>query len=149
MKRIEGITYVSFIILSCVFCGCSQDDDNYESDMYTLAEMGTRLGDPEPAVNNVVIPETVTSYHTYDITLSYSEGVTTSSYVAEVYVRIYRDKNIPSVDLVNYYCIDPTFTVDEAWMQPRVNAPGYILSFKGKDFSGIENTGVLENHVFF
>ena len=32
-----------------ILCGCSQDDDNYESDMYTLAEMGTRLvgkGDP-------------------------------------------------------------------------------------------------------
>ncbi len=148
MKRIERITYVSFIILSCVLCGCSQDDDNYDSDMYTLAEMGTRMVEP-PAVNNVTIPDTVASYHTYDITLSYSEGIITSSYVAEVYVRIYRNKNIPSVDLVNYYCIDPTFTVDEAWMQPRVNAPGYILSFKGKDFSGIENTGVLENYVFF
>ena len=29
----------------CIFCACSQDDDMYDnSDMYTLAEMGTRLG---------------------------------------------------------------------------------------------------------
>ena len=149
MKKNYYLCIIFAIALVVLLVSCSQDDDYYDSDMYTLAEMGTRLGDPEPAVNNVVIPETVTSYHTYDITLSYSEGVTTSSYVAEVYVRIYRDKNIPSVDLVNYYCIDPTFTVDEAWMQPRLNAPGYILSFNGRDFSGIVNTGILENYVFF
>ena len=27
-----------------LLASCSQDDDNYDSDMYTLAEMGTRLG---------------------------------------------------------------------------------------------------------
>lgn len=28
-----------------IFCGCSQEDDGYDNaDMYTLAEMGTRLG---------------------------------------------------------------------------------------------------------
>lgn len=36
---------VAVTALFCVFCGCSQDDDYYDSDMYTLAEMGTRLGE--------------------------------------------------------------------------------------------------------
>ena len=31
-----------------LLASCSQDDDNYDSDMYTLAEMGTRLGGGDP-----------------------------------------------------------------------------------------------------
>ena len=32
-----------------LLASCSQEDDGYDNaDMYTLAEMGTRLGDPEP-----------------------------------------------------------------------------------------------------
>ena len=32
----------------CLLVSCSKDDDNYDSDMNTLAEMGTRLENPEP-----------------------------------------------------------------------------------------------------
>ena len=32
-----------------LLASCSHEDDGYDNaDMYTLAEMGTRLGDPEP-----------------------------------------------------------------------------------------------------
>jgi|GEM_PF-6169271 len=51
MKRISfcGIFATLFVTTTMVLlASCSQDDDYYESDMYTLAEMGTRLGDPEP-----------------------------------------------------------------------------------------------------
>ena len=44
MKKINVILMLAFTVLVCSLMGCSQDDDNYESDMYTLAEMGTRLG---------------------------------------------------------------------------------------------------------
>lgn len=36
---------VAITALFGIFCGCSQEDDGYDNaDMYTLAEMGTRLG---------------------------------------------------------------------------------------------------------
>ena len=44
-----GIFATLFVTTTIILlASCSQDDDYYESDMYTLAEMGTRLGgDPE------------------------------------------------------------------------------------------------------
>lgn len=55
---------VAVTALFCVFCGCSQDDDYYDSDMYTLAEMGTRLGegggDPGGGSGNVDEEFTIT-----------------------------------------------------------------------------------------
>jgi len=45
-NRFFCILFVATTIV--LLASCSQDDDNYDSDMYTLAEMGTRLGDPEP-----------------------------------------------------------------------------------------------------
>lgn len=54
------VTTTIFLLASC-----SQDDDNYDSDMYTMAEMGTRLGgkgDPynvNPPKNNYLVPSTI------------------------------------------------------------------------------------------
>ena len=40
-----GIFATVFVTTTIVLlASCSQDDDNYDSDMYTMAEMGTRLG---------------------------------------------------------------------------------------------------------
>ncbi len=52
MRKISnfcGIFAALFVTTTMVLlASCSQDDDNYDSDMYTLAEMGTRLvGDGE------------------------------------------------------------------------------------------------------
>ena len=48
MRKISnfcGIFATLFVTTTMVLlASCSQDDDYYESDMYTLAEMGTRLG---------------------------------------------------------------------------------------------------------
>lgn len=45
MKKINGMMVVVITALFGIFCGCSQEDDGYDNaDMYTLAEMGTRLG---------------------------------------------------------------------------------------------------------
>lgn len=153
--KLNLILLVSSIILTGLFCCCSQEDDYYKSDMYTMAEMGTRMGgkgdpggdNPTPPVNNVILSDT--TYHSYMITLSHQEGISSYSYDAEVYVMMYRKDSIPAVLLTGYSCAVPLCTVDEAWMQPRVNASGYTLSFKGMDRFGIVNTGVLENYVFF
>lgn len=45
MKTINGMLLVVITALFGILCGCSQEDDGYDNaDMYTLAEMGTRLG---------------------------------------------------------------------------------------------------------
>jgi hypothetical protein len=48
MRKISnfcGIFATLFVTTTIILlASCSQDDDNYDSDMYTLAEMGTRLG---------------------------------------------------------------------------------------------------------
>ena len=44
-----GIFATVFVTTTVVLlASCSQDDDNYDSDMYTMAEMGTRLGGGDP-----------------------------------------------------------------------------------------------------
>lgn len=50
MKTFNGIMMVALTAMFSVFCGCSQDEDDYNnSDMYTLAEeMGTRGGGGDP-----------------------------------------------------------------------------------------------------
>lgn len=52
MRKISnfcGIFATVFVTTTIVLlASCSQDDDNYESDMYTMAEMGTRLLRVEP-----------------------------------------------------------------------------------------------------
>ncbi|MDO4202749.1 MAG: hypothetical protein Q4D25_11685 [Bacteroidales bacterium] len=49
MKTINGMLVVVITALLGVLCGCSQEDDGYDSDMYTLAEeMGTRGGGGDP-----------------------------------------------------------------------------------------------------
>ena len=48
-KYFCGIFATVFVTTTmALLASCSQDDDYYESDMYTLAEMGTRLGGGDP-----------------------------------------------------------------------------------------------------
>lgn len=53
-----GIFATLFVTTTIILlASCSQDDDCYESDMYTLAEMETRSGGGDPG-NGPVTPET-------------------------------------------------------------------------------------------
>lgn len=64
MKKINVILMLAFTVLVCSLMGCSQsDDDYYESDMYTLAEMGTRLGGGgDPGNGEAPTPKPQTEY---------------------------------------------------------------------------------------
>ncbi len=148
MKTVNGCFLVSFIVLASIFYGCSQEEDDYDNtDMYTMAEeMGTRLVEPPP-VNNVTLSDTV--YNTYEITLSRRVGKTQYTYTANIDVMMYRRNNIPDVELRSYYCPASYCSVDEVWMQARQDGTGYLLYAKGRNGSGIEYTGFLENYVFF
>ena len=55
IKNFCGIFATLFVTTTMVLlASCSQDDDYYDSDMYTLAEMGTRLGgEPEIYDNGI------------------------------------------------------------------------------------------------
>ena len=53
MKTINGMLLVVITALFGILCGCSQEDDGYDNaDMYTLAEMGTRISDPTEGGGN-------------------------------------------------------------------------------------------------
>ena len=59
-----GIFATLFVTTTMVLlASCSQDDDYYESDMYTLAEMGTRLGGGgDPGNGEAPTPKPKTEY---------------------------------------------------------------------------------------
>ena len=67
MKTFNGIMMVTLTAMFFVFCGCSQDEDDYNnSDMYTLAEeMGTRGGGGDPG--GTVKKKKVVFLHTDEI----------------------------------------------------------------------------------
>ena len=67
MRKISkfcGIFATLFVTTTMVLLvSCSQDDDNYDSDMYTLAEMGTRLGGGgDPGNGEAPTPKPKTEY---------------------------------------------------------------------------------------
>ena len=96
-KNFCGIFATLFVTTTMVLlASCSQDDDNYDSDMYTLAEMGTRLGGgdpgnggydpnpPKPYFGNPVQAgvDTVTfdmEMHEMQVVVSWSNGYTGAS----------------------------------------------------------------------
>ena len=67
MKTFNGIMMVALTAMFYLFCGCSQDEDDYNnSDMYTLAEeMGTRGGGGDPV--GTVKKKKVVFLHTDEI----------------------------------------------------------------------------------
>ena len=94
MRKISnfcGIFATLFVTTTMVLLvSCSQDDDNYDSDMYTLAEMGTRLGggDPGgggPAPVNINVLDSVTEeniFYFYPDTVFNSSNFQHSPFVA-------------------------------------------------------------------
>lgn len=55
-----GIFATVFVTTTIILlASCSQDDDNYDSDMYTMAEMGTRLGGKGDPGGNDPTPPTL------------------------------------------------------------------------------------------
>ena len=66
-----GIFATLFVTTTMVLlASCSQDDDNYDSDMYTLAEMGTRLGGGDPGSGGTGGGNTPFIYPTIDEIMS-------------------------------------------------------------------------------
>lgn len=121
MKTFNGIMMVALTAIFSVFCGCSQDEDDYNnSDMYTLAEeMGTRGGGGDPGgemkkkkvyfrhpIGNTTPPSKTSNttnpildgeYDTSTLTLSFSnfEGS------ADIYIYTVQGHNMMDVTTTN------------------------------------------------
>ncbi len=129
MRKISnfcGIFATLFVTTTMVLlASCSQDDDNYDSDMYTLAEMGTRLsgGDPGgggPAPVNINVPDTViTEFHEFYFfpdSIFYSSGFQHSPFTAiepslyedeyfleeDIWIDFQKVNNVPTVTCFTY-----------------------------------------------
>lgn len=120
-----GIFATVFVTTTIVLlASCSQDDDNYDSDMYTMAEMGTRLGGGDPGGGGPIPPtpyngnpvqagtDTINveldSKDTIEVYISWSRGYTgISSPVSSISIGV---SFLPILwgDTINYSIISST-----------------------------------------
>ena len=174
-----GIFATLFVTTTIVLlASCSQDDDYYESDMYTLAEMGTRLGgsgDPGsggPAPVNINVPDTVITefqeFYFFPNSIFYSSDFQHSPFTAidpslysdnyveaDIWVDIQRINGTPEVSSFAYISSQPSFTVDDVFLAPdeTVTLPGrYILYATGNlledDGSTTPFTAFIPNRIY-
>lgn len=139
-KNFCGIFATLFVTTTMVLlASCSQDDDYYESDMYTLAEMGTRLsggdpggGGPAPVITHVdsitileemcFYPNTVfnSSDFQHSPFVAIDPSLYGTSYIeADVWAILKRVDNEPAVasflaypSVMVFYPTPPTYMVD-------------------------------------
>ena len=154
-----GIFATVFVTTTIILlASCSQDDDNYDSDMYTMAEMGTRLGGgdpggggPAPVITQVdSITETHEMYF-FPNEVFYSSGFQHSPFTAidpslysndfieaDVIVTLKRVNNQPTVtsfiyspSVISYGSyMNSTFTVTNVYLQPDgTPIPGRYLLY--------------------
>lgn len=155
-----GIFATLFVTTTIILlASCSQDDDYYESDMYTLAEMGTRggggdpgNGQPSPVITHV---DSITEFH---VMFFFTDDVFNSSdfqhspfvaidpslydkapnIEADIWVTIQRYDNQPIVTLFESAphiitdgpFIGHTFTVTDVSLQPDATPiPGRYILY--------------------
>ncbi len=128
----SGIFATAFVTTTLILlASCSQDDDYYDSEMYTLAEMGTRLaeegesGDPggnQPSTTTIyVTTEPVTEYH--ELYFYPSSVFNSSDFQHSPFVAI--DPFLYSILDNGIYCIEADVTV----RLKRVNNIPTVISF--------------------
>ena len=138
-----------------LLASCSQDDDNYDSDMYTLAEMGTRLsggdpggGGPAPVITHVdsitileemcFYPNTVfnSSDFQHSPFVAIDPSLYGTSYIeADVWAILKRVDNEPAVasflaypSVMVFYPTPPTYVYDSNFGYIPAAEPGRITS---------------------
>ena len=178
IKNYCGIFATLFVTTTMLtITSCSQDDDYYDSDMYTLAEMGTRLGggDPGsggPAPVNINVPDTVITefqeFYFFPNSIFYSSDFQHSPFTAidpslysdnyveaDIWVDIQRINGTTEVSSFAYISSQPSFTVDDVFLAPdeTVTLPGrYILYATGNlledDGSTTPFTAFIPNRIY-
>ena len=159
MRKISnfcGIFAALFVTTTMVLlASCSQDDDNYDSDMYTLAEMGTRLsggdpggGGPAPVITHVdsitileemcFYPNTVfnSSDFQHSPFVAIDPSLYGTSYIeADVWAILKRVDNEPAVasflaypSVMVFYPTPPTYVYDSNFGYIPAAEPGRITS---------------------
>ncbi len=151
-----GIFATLFVTTTMILlASCSQDDDNYDSDMYTLAEMGTRLsggdpggGGPAPVITHVdsitileemcFYPNTVfnSSDFQHSPFVAIDPSLYGTSYIeADVWAILKRVDNEPAVasflaypSVMVFYPTPPTYVYDSNFGYIPAAEPGRITS---------------------
>ena len=165
--------FVTTIII--LLASCSQDDDYYDnSEMYTLAEMGTRSGggdpggQPSPVITHVT--DSITELHEfyfYPDTVFYSSNFQHSPFTAidpslydssyvevDIWVDMQKENNRPTVTSFTYIASEPTFQVDNVEFRLLENSiPNkYILYATGNmlanDGSTVYYTAFIPNRIY-
>lgn len=178
IKNYCGIFATLFVTTTIILlASCSQDDDYYDSDMYTLAEMGTRLGGGDPGSGGpapvyINVPDTViTEFHEFYFfrnSLFYSSDFQHSPFTAidpslysgnyveaDIWVDIQRINGTPKVSSYIYISSESSFIVDDVFLAPdeTVTLPGrYILYATGNlledDGSTTPFTAFIPNRIY-
>ena len=168
-----GIFATVFVTTTIVLlASCSQDDDNYDSDMYTLAEMGTRGGgnggDPGgggPEIPNTHVPEepltqlwefyfhpntefNLEGYPNTPIVFLNPELCNVEGTEADVFVTIYRTNDVPVAELVGYVSSDPMLLITGVEFRPDYLPGRYTLWATGYDADMVPCSAVIPDHVF-
>ena len=130
MKTFNGIMMVALTAMFYLFCGCSQDEDDYNnSDMYTLAEeMGTRGGGGDNTA-----PILDGEYDTSTLTISISNF----SGSADIYIYTVQGHNMMDVTttnvvngtLIDFSLSDYTTGVDYEIYISLSNGEAYVGQF--------------------
>ena len=136
----------TLVVAAAHLTSCTQDDENYANDMYTMAEkLETRAG--EPAVNTMQVLDTCIC--TFQMTLMYKEGVIESSFNADVIVRLFRKDNAPYAELVDYLTPSFLYRVQDAWLEEDASSNVYWLHASGQGGNNLEYNGKYEDYAFY
>lgn len=120
-KNFCGIFATVFVTTTIILlASCSQDDDYYESDMYTLAEMGTRSGGGDPGGQPEPVVTILTEYpvtHYYELCFFPNSVFNLSSFQHSPFVAI-----DPSLYGTSYIEVDATVELQKVDGTPTVTS---------------------------
>ncbi len=123
-----GIFATLFVTTTMVLlASCSQDDDNYDSDMYTLAEMGTRLGgkgDPGEGGGNRPKGYTFSTSKLFNFQFI---GFQIPPRTVQIDFK-YTTPSLDSLLMCNVSCEDEDFRVSGALTEQVITDNAYIIA---------------------
>lgn len=157
-----GIFATVFVTTIVLLASCSQDDDNYESDMYTMAEMGTRLGGGDPGGGGpapvIIDVDSITSwfemyffpddiFSTYSSMVAFDPSLCNTTFIeVDVQVTLERDEDdnpvvtsyMCSPAVMEFYPTPPNYMVDPYFGYIPDAAQGFMTSPMSIDLSSFD-----------
>ena len=135
---------------------CSQDDDFYDSDMYTMAEeLETRAGEPGGGYTPTPISNDTTTA-THEFLFSPTNNDTAKVFITNIEMKLYKDSGKPVADIIGhstptyipYIPYEGFLRVDNIYLVPDSD---HLFMYKMYASAYIRDTiykGVVENLLF-